>query len=93
MKIEDGKEKVEIPKDDVEDPEKAEAARIFGVVLKQVKEDTEYIKLAEKHREMYDHLKIPRIDGDEVDVKRKQISEKPKKVTLAQAKKRRKESE
>lgn len=66
---------------------KAEAARIFGAVLKKVKEDKEYIKLAERHRELYDHTEIPKMEG-QVDVKQKQISEKPKKVTLALARKR-----
>lgn len=38
---------------------------------------------------MYDHLELPRMEGDEIDVKAKQIEEKPKKVSLKEAERRR----
>lgn len=38
-----------------EDEIKAESARIFGDVLKEVQENTEYKRLAERHRVMYEY--------------------------------------
>ncbi|KAJ3148644.1 hypothetical protein HDU86_007399 [Geranomyces michiganensis] len=84
----DGGEKIELPRAEVEDPEKAEAARVFGAVLEVIKADEKYKELEKKHRELYDGLEIPKMEGDEVDVKAAQIAKGPKKVTLAQAKKR-----
>lgn len=50
---EDGKKlKVERgPEDEV----KAESARIFGVVLREVQQDEEYIRMAEQHRTRYEN--------------------------------------
>jgi len=86
----DGLTKTEMPRRDVssengdEDAkEKITCAKIFEKVLERVKGDEEYKRLEAEHRAKYDHLEIPRMEGDEVDVKEKQIEEKPKKVTLA----------
>lgn len=86
----DGTEKVELPKDE-EDPVKAESARVFGEVLAWIKEDDRYKQLEREHREKYDAVPLPKEFDDEVDVKEKQIAEKPKRVTLAMLKKRGKE--
>ncbi|KAK9721488.1 hypothetical protein K7432_003369 [Basidiobolus ranarum] len=45
--------KIELPRD-TEDPVKAESARIFGEVLKLVKDDKTYQELTKKHRDMYE---------------------------------------
>ena len=84
---EDGKEKVELPRDE-EDGEKAECVRTFGEVFKVMKEDGRYKELAERHRRLYDSVQIPRMEGDGIDVKVKQIEEGPRKVTLATARER-----
>ncbi|KAI8593315.1 hypothetical protein BDZ88DRAFT_404287 [Geranomyces variabilis] len=84
----DGAEKVELPRAEVEDAEKAEAAKVFGAVLEVIKANKKYKQLEERHRELYDALEIPKMEGDEVDVKATQIANGPKKVSLAQARKR-----
>ena len=88
---EDGSEKIEMERTS-EDREKAACARIFGDVLKVVREDERYLALERRHREMYDGFEIPEgLVG--LDVKEDQIARGPKKVTLAQARKRRKVKE
>ncbi len=88
---EDGSEKIEMERTS-EDREKAACARIFGDVLKVVREDERYLALEKRHREMYDGFVIPEeLVG--LDVKEDQIARGPKKVTLAQARKRRKVKE
>ncbi|KAI8819561.1 uncharacterized protein EV422DRAFT_97191 [Fimicolochytrium jonesii] len=54
VKTGDG-EKTELPRDEVEDPVKAESARIFGVVLKDVREDEDYVRMAVRHKELYEN--------------------------------------
>ncbi|KAJ3179299.1 hypothetical protein HDU87_002908 [Geranomyces variabilis] len=81
----DGTEKIELPRAEVEDAEKAEAARVFGAVLEVIKANEKYKQLEERHRELYDAQEIPKMEGDEVDVKAAQIANGPKKVSLAGA--------
>lgn len=83
----DGKEKVELPRDE-EDETKAESARIFGKVLEIVRADDGYKEMEKRHRMAYDHLEIPKMKEDVVDTKAKQIAEKPKKVSLKELEKR-----
>ncbi|KAJ3042806.1 hypothetical protein HDV00_006627 [Rhizophlyctis rosea] len=62
----EGGQKVELPRVDVEDEEKAEAARIFGEVLKVVREDEVYVQMMKEHKEKY--------AGEKVTGKRKRVS-------------------
>lgn len=48
-----GDKKTLIPKDEVEDPVKAESARIFGKVLKDIEEDQRYRKMKQAHLKAY----------------------------------------
>ncbi|ORX71722.1 hypothetical protein K493DRAFT_281615 [Basidiobolus meristosporus CBS 931.73] len=52
LKTKVGGKKIELPRDK-EDPVKAESARIFGKVLKHVKEDEKYQKLLHEHQQKY----------------------------------------
>jgi hypothetical protein len=51
--------KVELPRPEQEDPIKAASARIFKDVWDELKEDSKYQDLLEKHLEAYDSLPIP----------------------------------
>ncbi|KAJ3019150.1 hypothetical protein HKX48_002341 [Thoreauomyces humboldtii] len=84
----DGNEKIELPRDAEQDEEKAECARIFHAVLERMKADQRYQDLEAQHREKYDHQEIPSMSGDEVDVKEVEKAKTPKKVSLAQQRKR-----
>lgn len=55
-----------------EDQVKAESARIFGVVLKQVQEDEQYAEMAERHRETYERPSMLH-DESQVQPKKKKI--------------------
>lgn len=54
--VDDAGKKIKVTKGP-EDEVKAESARIFGVVLKEVQSNEEYIRMAEEHRARYEAVK------------------------------------
>ncbi|KAJ3036986.1 hypothetical protein HK097_003660, partial [Rhizophlyctis rosea] len=46
-------ERRELPRQEVEDEEKAESARIFGEVLREVRADEVYVRMLREHKDMY----------------------------------------
>ncbi|CCG82018.1 protein of unknown function [Taphrina deformans PYCC 5710] len=69
-----------------EDEVKAESARIFGVVLKEVQADEDYLQYAREHKEKYEnHFKVEKHEDDDEDVLtpvRKRRSEREIKVKV-----------
>ena len=57
-KYADRARKEALPKAEIEDKDKAEAARLFGLVLTKVKADPAYQALAQQHFEKYNHVPI-----------------------------------
>lgn len=56
-----GEDGNELPRVELEDEGKAEAARIFGRVLEVVKGDEVYVRLLKEHKEMYPAVKKGRV--------------------------------